>query len=244
MTQYRAIISSDWNGCLAPCGPFDGIAHSFPQQTSQLDALFKAYTSNRISLVKACDTIRTLLPGPITVSQMDAYLDRAFTTYTGVCELIDWCRQNSILFMINTTGPTGYFQRALAKGYLPPIAALSSNDLTRFPAAPSDPTLMLALDEIQDKGGNSARVLQSMGHTIQACIIIGDSGGDGPHFEWGAQTGALLIGSMPKPSLLAYCSEKAIAIDLLVGRDAEDFDFMGLTPVIEDFLNQKLASIS
>lgn len=30
MARYRAMISSDWNECLAPCGPFDAIAFTYP----------------------------------------------------------------------------------------------------------------------------------------------------------------------------------------------------------------------
>jgi hypothetical protein len=48
-------------------------------------------------------------------------------------------------------------------------------------------------------------------------ILMGDSGGDGPHFEWGAGIGALLIGSMTKPSLETYCQTKGINIDLRFG---------------------------
>lgn len=46
---------------------------------------------------------------------------------------------------------------------------------------------------------------------------MGDSGGDGPHFEWGARMGATLIGSMTKPSLKGYCDERNIKINHFFG---------------------------
>ncbi len=46
---------------------------------------------------------------------------------------------------------------------------------------------------------------------------MGDSGGDGPHFEWGADKGAFLIGSMTKPSLESFCQTRGINIDLHFG---------------------------
>ena len=76
------------------------------------------------------------------------------------------------------------------------------------------------------------------------CILIGDSGGDGPHFEWGASVGAYLVGSMTKPSLESYCRKKEIKINTRFGvsysegekkdpaREME-VDFMGLVSVIE-----------
>ena len=78
-------------------------------------------------------------------------------------------------------------------------------------------------------------------------ILMGDSGGDGPHFEWGAGIGAFLIGSMTKPSLQEYCQSKSILIDCRFGftyaqgekRDPEkelQIDFMGLTSPIAEFL--------
>ncbi len=77
------------------------------------------------------------------------------------------------------------------------------------------------------------------------CILIGDSGGDGPHFEWGASVGAYLVGSMTKPSLESYCRKKGININTRfgvnysagekkeLGREMK-VDFMGLVPVIEE----------
>jgi hypothetical protein len=29
--KYKGMISSDWNECLAPCGPFDPIAFAYPE---------------------------------------------------------------------------------------------------------------------------------------------------------------------------------------------------------------------
>ncbi len=56
--QYRAIISSDWNECLSPCGPFDYIAFTFPELSPALDDIFQRYTSNRTTL-----NIRQSVPG-------------------------------------------------------------------------------------------------------------------------------------------------------------------------------------
>ncbi len=38
---YRAILSSDWNECLAPCGPFDLIAFNYPEHQEALTAVFR-----------------------------------------------------------------------------------------------------------------------------------------------------------------------------------------------------------
>jgi hypothetical protein len=74
-------------------------------------------------------------------------------------------------------------------------------------------------------------------------VVMGDSGGDGPHFAWGAEVGAHLVGSMTKPSLEKYCKSKGIEIGTRFGvtysegakRDTGremKVDFMGLVPVI------------
>ena len=102
--HYKAMVSSDWNECLAPCGPFDCISFAYPRLEAELADVFRQYTGNFISLGEAAGQIRELLPDPITPDQMDAYLDESFTTYTGVPQLIEWCSSNNILFMINTTG--------------------------------------------------------------------------------------------------------------------------------------------
>lgn len=39
--RYRAMISADWNECLAPCGPFDAIAFAYPGLQSELTAVFR-----------------------------------------------------------------------------------------------------------------------------------------------------------------------------------------------------------
>src|SRR5210317_250631 len=108
---YKAMVSSDWNECLAPCGPFDFISINYPELESDLKTIFKHYTGNIISLGDAVCQIQKLLPAPITKKQMDASLNRSFIIYKGVPELIDWCLSNDILFMVNTTGMIGYFQR-------------------------------------------------------------------------------------------------------------------------------------
>ena len=94
--MYNAIVSSDWNECLAPCGPFDCISFNYPQFTSELETIFRQYTGNHISLGDAARQIQTLLPAAITIEQMDAYLDHSFLTYRGVPELIEWCLSQGI----------------------------------------------------------------------------------------------------------------------------------------------------
>jgi len=72
---------------------------------------------------------------------------------------------------------------------------------------------------------------------------MGDSGGDGPHFAWGADRGAFLIACMPKPSLKRYCRQKNIQLGLQFGPPYEDgqarclkdemrVDFRDLIPVL------------
>jgi hypothetical protein len=80
-------------------------------------------------------------------------------------------------------------------------------------------------------------------------ILMGDSGGDGPHFKWGAENGGFLIANMAKPSLKRYCEQNDISIHTQFGPsyadgEARDPDremqvnFMDLIPVIEDILNR------
>ena len=249
VSRYRAILSSDWNECLAPCGPFDCMSFHYPELEADLTAIFQAYTGNRIPLGAAVERIRNLLPGPITAAQMDDYLDQAFTTYTGVPELIEWCRRNGVLFMINTTGVVGYFQRAFAKGLLPPIPVLSAHPMVSFDSRNSDPGRILELSEIGDKGKNTATIVRASGISSANVFIMGDSGGDGPHFKWGAENGAFLIGSMTKPSLEAYCIDRQIHIDIHIGpshsgsqkrnphREMQT-DFMDLTPTLAALLSK------
>jgi hypothetical protein len=245
--SFKAIISSDWNQCLARCGPFDPMTYSYPDLTLDLTIIFKEYTGNKISLGTANKRIEKLLPESISIQQMDAYLDDSFVTYKGVPDLIDWCLKNKILFMINTTGVMGYFQRIFAKKLLPKVPVISANAMIRYPASETDPPHMYELYEIQDKGKNTEAALRSFGISEKKMVIIGDSGGDGPHFEWGEKHGAYMIGSMAKPSLTSYCIKKNIEINLLFGpaygigeernRGTEmSVDFMELSSVFESIL--------
>jgi len=217
--EYIALVSSDWNECLAPCGPFDCISFAYPRLKSDLTDIFRQYTGNLISLGEAAGQIRELLPEPITPDQMDAYLDESFTTYTGVPELIEWCSSNNILFMINTTGMIGYFQRIFAKYLLPPVPVISAHPMIRYPQNTSDSWQVFKVLETRDKSKNTGEVARSLAIPAGKIILLGDSGGDGPHFEWGAALGAFLIGSMTKPSLDNYCRAKNIEIDLRFGLD-------------------------
>jgi len=246
---FKAILSSDWSECLSPSGPFDFIAFAYPQIAPELQEVFRSYTGNRISLGEAGDRIKKAAPGPITPEMMDAYLEREFAVYRGVPELIEWCSANGILFMLNTTGMIGYFQRVFAKGLLPRIPVLSANPLYRFPAGAGDPHFILDLHEMQDKGRNTAAVVAEMGIPAERVIVMGDSGGDGPHFKWAHQTGAFIIGSMTKHSLTAYCDEQGIVIGRRFGlvygkgetRDHEReaaIDFRGLIGTIAEALTR------
>jgi 2-hydroxy-3-keto-5-methylthiopentenyl-1-phosphate phosphatase len=214
--KYRAFCSSDWSECLSPNGPFDFIAFVYPGLKSELSKIFRNYTANEITLSEATSRIGAILPGPITPDQMDAYLEERFETYQGVDELIEWCEKHDILFMINTTGMQGYFQRAAARGLLPKVPIISANPMIRYPAMETDPAFY-DLMEIQDKPRNTEAVMRSLGMDSRRVILMGDSGGDGPHFEWGAKVGAFLIGSMTKWSLNRYCSKRGISIDVRFG---------------------------
>ena len=249
--QYRAILSSDWNECLAPCGPFDCMTFIYPELQNDFADVFRAYTGNRISLGEAAGQIRNLLPVPLTAEQMDDYLDHDFAVYKGVPDLIDWCRRNSVLFMVNTTGMVGYFQRALAKKLLPPIPVLSAHPLVRFTACSSDPGRILELLETGDKSKNTAAIIRAYGIPPQNVFIMGDSGGDGPHFKWGAANRAFLIGSMAKPSLEDYCRNNNIRIDHHIGPTYTSLqnrnpkremttDFMELTQTLSAFLKKSI----
>jgi hypothetical protein len=240
----NGMISSDWSECLAPSGPFDPMAFLYPELEAELSRVFRMYTGNRITLSEATQRIRGLLPNPISEKQMDAYLDASFATYTGVVDLIRWCMKNQILFMINTTGMQGYFQRALAKGLLPQGIVVAANPMISYPGHGME---MYEVREIEDKAKNTASVLQGYAIPTKKLITMGDSGGDGPHFAWGASVGAHLVGSMPKPSLEKYCKSKGIEIGTRFGvtysegqkRDPGremEVDFMGLVPVIEQVM--------
>ena len=194
-TRYRALVSSDWNGCLAPCGPFDFISFAHPRLKPDLNAIFQQYTDNIISLGEAAAQIRGLVPKSITPDQMDAYLDESFTTYTGVPELIEWCSSHNILFMINTTGMIGYFQQIFANNFLPPVPVVSAHPLIRYLRNTSGSCRFYELLETRDKSKNTDRVARSLAIPAAKIILLGDSGGDGPHFEWGKANGAFLVGS-------------------------------------------------
>jgi len=247
--SFRAVISSDWNECLAPCGPFDPISFSYPDLSFDLATIFQKYTGNIISLGEANQRIQKLLPSPLSIDQMDAYLTQSFITYKGVPELIERCLSKNILFMINTTGMMGYFQRVFAKGLLPPVPVVSAHPMIRYPYLETDPHYMYDLLEIQDKGKNTEMVMRSLGIPANKVFLVGDSGGDGPHFKWGASQGAFLIGSMTKPSLKMYCQKNGIVIDLLFGvsyiqsenKNLEkemSIDFLELFSIIEEILDR------
>jgi hypothetical protein len=247
--QFQGMLSSDWSECLSPSGPFDFIAFTFPQLATELQEVFRSYTGNLIPLGEACLRIKRILPGTIAPEMMDAYLDRSYAVYRGVPELIEWCLERDILFMLNTTGMIGYFQRVFAKGLLPRIPVLSANPLFRYPAGAGDPPLILDLRETHDKGRNTAAVAAQMGIPAERVIVMGDSGGDGPHFEWAHEAGAFVISSMTKPSLAAYCDQKGITIGrrfgLVYGKNqARDLDkemsvdFRELTGLIEEVLKK------
>jgi hypothetical protein len=89
--------------------------------------------------------------------------------------------------------------------------------------------------------------MQRFGIAPGRVILMGDSGGDGPHFEWGASVGAFLMGSMTKSSLDQYCSQRGIKISLHFGprysngeKRREELEmgvnFMDLIPKIEIIL--------
>jgi hypothetical protein len=247
MPQYHALISSDWNECLAPCGPCDAIGFSFPKLEAELNAVFRGYTGNRISLGQAAETIAALMPEPMGQRRMDAYLDTSFRTYRGVPELIRWASRNRVLFMINTTGMIGYFQRIFARELLPAVPALAAHPLIRFDEAPTDPATILPLFETTDKAVHTEAIADRFCIPLSRIAVIGDSGGDGPHFAWASKTGATRIGSMTKSSLTAFCDDKEISFDLQFGRiyhpgEATDtkaemiFDFQDLIPFFEEKL--------
>jgi hypothetical protein len=245
--MYKALLSTDWNQCLAPCGPFDALAFHYPHHAAALETIFRQYTGNAISLGQAARKIKDLFPAGLGPDQMDLYLDQKFCTYRGVADLMTWCREHQVLFMLNTTGMIGYFQRVLARHLLPPIPVLSAHPLVRFDSLSSDPTQILVLKETSDKAVNTAAVARLHGIEPGKIFLMGDSGGDGPHFEWGARIGALLIGSMIKPSLRNYCHNRDIPIRIQFGISYADGDrrnkqkemqinFKDLVPLIEDFL--------
>lgn len=246
--RYRALVSSDWNQCLAPCGPFDFISFSYPSLGSVLASTFKEYTGNEISLSEATSRIASLLPAPVTETQMDAYLDACFETYRGVPELMEWCSRNDVLFMINTTGTQGYFQRIFKKGLLPHVPVVSAHPMIRYDDQEKTTPQWYDLFEIHDKPKNTQEVMKIRAIPPEKTILVGDSGGDGPHFEWGAKAGVFLVGSMTKWSLVQYCKTREIEIGWYLGpryaqgeekKEAieKKVDFTDLIPKIEEQLS-------
>jgi hypothetical protein len=215
--RFRGILSSDWSECLSPSGPFDFLAFNFPQLSADLKEVFRRYTGNLIALGEACLRIKQILPEPVTIKMMDAYLARSFAVYPGVPELIEWCLQKDILFMLNTTGMIGYFQRVFARRLLPQIPVLSANPMFRYPPSATDPGTILELRETHDKGRNTAAMAVGLEVPKDKVIVMGDSGGDGAHFDWAYRNGAFIIGSMTKHSLAAYCAQRGITINLSFG---------------------------
>jgi len=243
---YRAMVSSDWSECLSPNGPFDPLWFSYPNLEPDLSAIFRQYTGNAISLAEAVHRIEELLPAPLSEQQMDAYLDACFQTYTGVPQFIQWCLDNDILFMINTTGTHAYFQRVLAKGLIPRVPVVAANPMLRFDE--SDCVYMTHdIRETEDKPTNTAAVLRLMNIPPEKLVVMGDSGGDGPHFRWAAGTGAHLIASMAKASLTQYCRANGVPIGTFFGLKYDEgmprnlveemkVDFMELTHVLRSIL--------
>jgi phosphoglycolate phosphatase-like HAD superfamily hydrolase len=247
MPPYRGLISSDWSECLSPNGPFDFMAYVYPDLGPDLSVIFKQYTANEIALSEAMQRCQKRLPAPIRVEQMDAYLDEHFTHYSGVPELMEACRSRNILFMINTTGSRGYFQRVFSKKLLPRISALSANPGLCFTASKNDPTARFDLHEIADKPINTERAAAHFEIAPDKIIVMGDSGGDGPHFKWAAEKQAVRVASMAKPSLKSYCNAQQIKIDRFFGlsyeagedrREADEMrvDFRELLSFFEDCL--------
>lgn len=247
--NYKALISADWNECLAPCGPFDFISFSYPQLATELEGIFKQYTGNFMSLGQAARRIQQLLPAPIAENQMDRYLEEAFASYKGVPELIKWCQSQNILFMINTTGMIGYFQRIFVKNLMPEVPLLSAHPMVRYPKSNTDPHHVYDLFETTDKGKHTEAAMRLFNIPANNIILMGDSGGDGPHFKWGIENNAYLIANMAKPSLKQYCNQKKILIHTQFGLSYTDgqtkdlqkemqVDYMDLVPIIEDFLNR------
>jgi hypothetical protein len=244
--RFRGMVSSDWSECLSPNGPFDPFSFSYPALKSPLDNIFKWYTGNRMSLKAAVGQIMGLLPEQFTPYHMDEYLDAEFAVYKGVTDLMRWCDAHDVLFMLNTTGTTGYFQRAGAKGLLPKIPAIASNPMIAFPGEYGD-LFSGFIHEISDKPVCTKEVATRYGIDPSRIVIIGDSGGDGPHFGWGSDVGAFLIGSMTKSSLLNYCEAGGIIINQKFGPEGGpkganargvETDFMELCGVIEGVMSK------
>ena len=247
MSYYRGLVSSDWSECLSPSGPFDFMSFAYPELGQHLETIFRQYTGNELALSEAMHRCRGFLPAPITPDQMDAYLDEQFAVYTGVAELIETCLSRRILFMINTTGSMGYFQRVFCKKLLPRIPVLSAHPGLMFSAGKNDPELLFDLQEIADKPVNTQKAAKHFKIPPRNILVMGDSGGDGPHFKWAAERKAVRVASMAKPSLKSFCAGQRIEIDRYFGISYQDgesrrkqdemkVDFRELMPFIFDRL--------
>lgn len=243
MIAYHGMISSDWSQCLSPNGPFDPLIWLYPEMEPDLSSIFKRYTGNEITLGQAIDQVGAMLPRWPSADQVDSYLDDCFETYAGVPALIRWCRQNGILFMVNTTGFAAYFQRVFFKSLLPPIDVLSAQSRWSFGGEGKASESLVDLTEVEDKARNTAAIAEQFSIPHHRIVLMGDSGGDGPHFEWGAKIGATLVGSMTKPSLSRYCRDRGITIHHHVGHTyragepvsiekERDFDFHALIDIV------------
>ena len=126
---------------------------------------------------------------------------------------------------------------------------VSAHPLIRYPQKTSDSCRIYELLETKDKSKNTSEVARSLAIPVAKIILLGDSGGDGPHFEWGKANGTFLVGSMTKPSLDVYCRDKDIDIDLRFGLDysrpekrnpQEEFqvNFMDLATTIEEIVER------
>jgi hypothetical protein len=217
-TRYKALVSSDWSECLSPNGPFDVAAFTFPDLAPALAEIFRSYTGNRISLTDAVSRVSALLPDPITADQMDTYLDSRFDAYSGVPAFIETMLSNDTLFIINTTGSHGYFQRAVAKKLLPPVPLIAANPFIAFPETRVPTEFPCNVLEIEDKPRCTAVAAERFTAPLHRVVVIGDSGGDGPHFHWAHKAGAACVACMPKQSLIAYCDTRGFSPDAVFGK--------------------------
>lgn len=247
--NFRGVISSDWSECLSPNGPFDPVAFTFPHLRKDLEHVFRNYTGNVITLQEAIRAIQGMIPSGLTLDQMDAYLDASFRAYVGVPDFIQWCLDHDLLFMINTTGSQGYFQRAINKRLIPTVPVIAGNPLIRFPEPTDGNRYALEVHEIDDKPRNTLHVMKEWGIRSEQLIVMGDSGGDGPHFVWAYQQNAYLVASMAKASLINYCTSRNINIQRFFGvmykpgqeRDLNlelQHNFMDLVSIVSEILRR------
>ncbi len=218
--KNNILVSTDWNECLSPSRPFDPLIFKYPELRGELKEIFLKYTGNQISYKKALDEIKNIMPGPISEQDMDEYLTKNFSIYPGALEFIHWCMDNGIVFMINTTGWIGYFQRAIKLDLLPKIEFISASPFVTYLDKNQDCNFFYLYDT-PDKARNTEKLVRRF--DIKHIFLIGDSGGDGPHFEWGYKNHCTLIGCMAKPSLKAYCKGRDIDIDYFIGNPEEEF---------------------